>query len=364
MAMKIFVGSLPATINEQTLLDTFKVYGSVTSSVVNIQKRFALITYSAYEEAETAINAMNGFEWEGAVLTVKFADNQQAAGGGALHPGAWSSSPQVVPPPAGGAVVAPPSVPPGASDRLYIKGLPAGMNDHDVRQVFGAYATVLDTKVLVPNGEHSDGTGQTVVIIKVSSAAEAASLVANLNGKVPDVLESARALEVSYAGAAKGQGGAMVTPPGAAGARYSPYGKGGGPPGPLQFANPPPPPHMGGAPVPPPAAAPGRANVAWPDDPLIPGVPEQLASLSPKSKLYIKGLPMHADDIYLYKVFSPFGRVLSVKALPNAAGGYCIGFVNYASDDEASVAIEGLKDQVLLDGSTLQIAIKTSKGSS
>jgi len=235
-----------------------------------------------------------------------------------------------------------PAVAMAQGDRIYVKGLPAGMNDDAVRETFAAYGTVLDCKVLVDSGKSDDGTGQSVAIVKLGSAAEAAWAVTNLNGNIPEGLP--RPIDVSYASKSRTETSTTI--------RASPYDAVKS--AVLSMGVVPPP-----APIRPPTAVNGMVASPPEHECLIPGLANLISQAGPNSKLYIKGLPLNADDLYLYKVFAPFGCVLSVKALPK--DGYCIGFVQYMTDAEAAGAIEGINGQMLTDGSVLQVAVKSAK---
>merc|ERR1711933_63654 len=94
-------------------------------------------------------------------------------------------------------------------------------------------------------------------------------------------------------------------------------------------------------------------------DVLVPSVSQRLAQAGPSCSLYIKGLPMGSDDLYLYKAFAPFGAVLSAKAITKED--YVIGFVHYASKAETQQAISNLTGQPLLDGTVLTVQVKQQK---
>lgn len=87
--------------------------------------------------------------------------------------------------------------------------------------------------------------------------------------------------------------------------------------------------------------------------------PSDGPEVSPDCKLYIKGLPMGADDLYLYKVFSPWARLLEAVAL--SKGNYTIGFVTCLTEAEAVECITNVNGVPLTDGTTLQVSVKTSK---
>ena len=57
------------------------------------------------------------------------------------------------------------------------------------------------------------------------------------------------------------------------------------------------------------------------------------------SKLLIDDLPYNADDLYLYRVFSPFGAILGVRAALNEDGS-CSGhgYVKFTEPGDASRA--------------------------
>merc|ERR1711997_918115 len=104
-------------------------------------------------------------------------------------------------------------------------------------------------------------------------------------------------------------------------------------------------PAMGGSgpPQPPPPSYPApvmQQSYAAAGGAFAPVVQTMKAQCSPGCKLYIKGLPVHSDDLYLYKAFSPFGRILEAVVLPK--GSYTIGFLTYASDQEAEEAIQNI----------------------
>lgn len=315
---KIFVGSLPTGITQETFQQLFQSYGTFSTIICNPEKRYGFVVYSTMEEAQTAIASMNGFQMEGTALVVKLANNQGGPGEGGGGKGGYG--------PMAGAPAAP-----AQGERLYIKGLPAGYTDDMARELFSNYGTVVDSKVLVNNGKTDDGTGQSVAIIRFGSLTEAQWLVDNLNGNIPQGL--VRPVEVSFAGQKPAQAQMGYSPyggKGAAMAQWNPAaqmmgGKGG-----------------------------GGMEVC------VPTAAALKAAATPSSTLYVKGLPVHADDLYIYRVFAPFGRVLNAKALPKET--FCIAFVTFASDMEAQEALMQVNGQVLTDGQTLQVSIKNQKG--
>jgi RNA recognition motif-containing protein len=73
---KIYVGSLPYSVNEQKLAELFAPYGTVTSVKIisdkysGQSKGFGFVEMDSSEEAQKAITALNGTQLEGRTLVV------------------------------------------------------------------------------------------------------------------------------------------------------------------------------------------------------------------------------------------------------------------------------------------------------
>lgn len=76
MAKKLYVGGLPYSTTDVELKDAFAQAGSVTSAVVIMDKMsgrskgFGFVEMSSDEEAQKAIEMMNGKDFGGRTLTV------------------------------------------------------------------------------------------------------------------------------------------------------------------------------------------------------------------------------------------------------------------------------------------------------
>ena len=76
MSTKLFVGNLSFNVTENDLQDAFAAFGTVTEvnlmldRVTNRPRGFAFVSMSNKEEAEKAIQAMNGKQLDGRALTV------------------------------------------------------------------------------------------------------------------------------------------------------------------------------------------------------------------------------------------------------------------------------------------------------
>ena len=91
MSTKLFVGNLSFKITENDLQDAFAAYGSVVETNLMMDRMsgrprgFAFVTMGSEEEAQKAIEALNGKELDGRALTVNVArprEERPPGGGG------------------------------------------------------------------------------------------------------------------------------------------------------------------------------------------------------------------------------------------------------------------------------------------
>lgn len=88
MSSKIYVGNLSFSVDETSLQSMFAEFGSVTSAKIIMDrdsgrsKGFGFVEMSSSSEAQSAIEKMNGQEFEGRALTVNEARPQEPRSGG------------------------------------------------------------------------------------------------------------------------------------------------------------------------------------------------------------------------------------------------------------------------------------------
>ena len=88
MGKKLYVGNLPFSATDQTLLDTFSQVGKVDSAKVIMDrdsgrsKGFGFVEMSTEAEANAAISRFNGSNYEGRPLTVNEAKPMAPRTGG------------------------------------------------------------------------------------------------------------------------------------------------------------------------------------------------------------------------------------------------------------------------------------------
>ena len=88
MSNKLFVGNLSFETTENDLQDAFAAFGTVTETNLMMDRStgrprgFGFVTMSTAEEAQKAIDALNGKELAGRAMTVNVARPREESGGG------------------------------------------------------------------------------------------------------------------------------------------------------------------------------------------------------------------------------------------------------------------------------------------
>ena len=88
MSNKLFVGNLSFNTTENDLNDAFAAFGTVTEANLMMDRStgrprgFGFVTMSTPEEAQKAIEALNGKEMDGRALTVNIAKPREERSGG------------------------------------------------------------------------------------------------------------------------------------------------------------------------------------------------------------------------------------------------------------------------------------------
>jgi len=245
---------------------------------------------------------------------------------------------------------APPAMP-DPSDNLYIKGLPIDFTQEMAKEVFGAYGTVLTTKIM------NFGNGSSC-LIRMGNAEMATWMFENLNGNIPQGLDTPvsiryadtptnKAQKMQEALAVMGGGGddeygkAMGKK-----GKGGPYGGGKG----VAFGN-----------IDPNLPVDIKNAVDAACSNLGGGGKKRVAPSGDESNLYVKDLPGHADELYIYKLFSPFGPLESIHLKKGDCGTWAIAFVKFMSNEGAAKAVMGLSGCLLPDGVMPKVSVKVQK---
>jgi len=86
--VKLFVGGLPFSVDDQELQEMFEAYGTVGSAKIIMDREtgksrgFGFVEFPTDSDGEAAIKALNGGSLEGRTLTVKLAEDKPRGGGG------------------------------------------------------------------------------------------------------------------------------------------------------------------------------------------------------------------------------------------------------------------------------------------
>lgn len=95
MSTKLFVGNLSYNTTENSLHDAFSAHGTVVEANLMVDRMsgrprgFGFVTMGSPEEAQKAIEAMNGAQLDGRALTVNIArpkEDRPPGGGGGRGP--------------------------------------------------------------------------------------------------------------------------------------------------------------------------------------------------------------------------------------------------------------------------------------
>mmetsp|Transcript_31895 Transcript_31895/g.36260 ORF Transcript_31895/g.36260 Transcript_31895/m.36260 type:complete len:228 (-) Transcript_31895:702-1385(-) len=74
---QVFVGNLPYSVTDEQLYNSFKEFGSIDAASIRknergLSKGHGIVTFSTVEEAQEAIDRMNGAKFNGRMVNVKF----------------------------------------------------------------------------------------------------------------------------------------------------------------------------------------------------------------------------------------------------------------------------------------------------
>jgi len=241
------------------------------------------------------------------------------------------------------------------SDNLYIKGLPLEFTEEQMQSIFSGFGVISQCKIM-------HYTTDSCALVRMGSVEMAIWMVENLNGNIPEGLSrpisirfadspttKAKKMQGQFAGLHEGDGG-FGKAVGKSIGKSSPYGQDGKSHRHVQC---------------------GNLDPQLPED-LQAAVNSVLTNLGGKgrkriahegdaSNLYVKDLPATTDDLYIYKLFSPFGPLESVVVKKGPDGSWAIAFVKYFTNEAAAKAMLGLTNCLLPDGTMPKITIKTKK---
>ncbi|XP_066958061.1 ELAV-like protein 1 isoform X18 [Macrobrachium rosenbergii] len=315
----LIVNYLPQNMTQEEIRSLFSSIGELESCKLIRDKvtgesgqslGYGFVNYVRQDDAERAINQLNGLRLQNKTIKVSYARPSSEAIKGA---------------------------------NLYVSGLPKSMTQQDLEAMFRAYGSIITSRILCDN---ITGLSKGVGFIRFDQRIEAERAIQKLNGTIPDGAQEP--ITVKFANNPSNNNKAV--PPLAA--YLSPLTR------------------RYGGPIHHPA---GRFRYI-PLSPLTrysPGSGDNLLgnSLLPGSALngsgwciFVYNLAPETEENILWQLFGPFGAVQNVKVIRDLQTNKCkgFGFVTMTNYDEAVVAIQSLNGYTL-GNRVLQVSFKTNK---
>ncbi|XP_050313407.1 ELAV-like protein 3 isoform X2 [Anthonomus grandis grandis] len=288
-----------------------EVPGVITSPLLTGQSLgYGFVNYHRPEDAEKAINTLNGLRLQNKTIKVSYARPSSEAIKGA---------------------------------NLYVSGLPKNMTQQDLEALFSPFGRIITSRILCDNitvrqfvsgaGENLPGVG----FIRFDQRMEAERAIQELNGTVPK--GSTEPITVKFANNPSNNNKAIppltayLTPQATrrfAGPIHHPTGR-------FRYS---------------PLAGDILANSMLPGN----------AMNGSGWCIFVYNLAPETEENVLWQLFGPFGAVQSVKVIRDLQTNKCkgFGFVTMTNYDEAVVAIQSLNGYTL-GNRVLQVSFKTNK---
>ncbi|XP_076279237.1 ELAV-like protein 1 isoform X10 [Lasioglossum baleicum] len=331
----LIVNYLPQSMTQDEIRSLFSSIGDVESCKLIRDKLtgqslgYGFVNYQRPEDAEKAINTLNGLRLQNKTIKVSYARPSSEAIKGA---------------------------------NLYVSGLPKNMTQLDLENLFSSYGRIITSRILCDNITEPIPTGLSkgVGFIRFDQRVEAEKAIQELNGSIPK--GSSEPITVKFANnpsnnnkaippltaylapqATRRFGGPIHHPTGRF--RYIPLS---------------------------PLSSTGKAMLAINKglQRYSPLAGDLLAnSMLPGNAMngsgwciFVYNLAPETEENVLWQLFGPFGAVQSVKVIRDLQTNKCkgFGFVTMTNYDEAVVAIQSLNGYTL-GNRVLQVSFKTNK---
>ncbi|XP_063220357.1 ELAV-like protein 1 isoform X3 [Bacillus rossius redtenbacheri] len=338
----LIVNYLPQTMTQEEIRSLFSSIGEVEScklirdKVTGQSLGYGFVNYHRPEDAEKAINTLNGLRLQNKTIKVSYARPSSEAIKGA---------------------------------NLYVSGLPKNMTQQDLENLFSPYGRIITSRILCDNitvRQFVSGAGDSIPclskgvgFIRFDQRIEAERAIQELNGTIPK--GSTEPITVKFANNPSNNNKAI--PPIAA--YLAPQARRFG--GPIH--------HPTGRfryiPLSP-LSSTGKTMLAINKglQRYSPLAGDLLAnSMLPGNAMngsgwciFVYNLAPETEENVLWQLFGPFGAVQSVKVIRDLQTNKCkgFGFVTMTNYDEAVVAIQSLNGYTL-GNRVLQVSFKTNK---
>ncbi|XP_024942974.1 ELAV-like protein 1 isoform X11 [Cephus cinctus] len=307
----LIVNYLPQTMTQEEIRSLFSSIGEVESCKLIRDKvtddagrqslGYGFVNYHRPEDAEKAINTLNGLRLQNKTIKVSYARPSSEAIKGA---------------------------------NLYVSGLPKNMTQQDLENLFSPYGRIITSRILCDN---ITGLSKGVGFIRFDQRVEAERAIQELNGTIPK--GSSEPITVKFANNPSNNNKAI--PPLAAYLAPQATRRFGGPihhpTGRFRYS---------------PLAGDLLANSMLPGN----------AMNGSGWCIFVYNLAPETEENVLWQLFGPFGAVQSVKVIRDLQTNKCkgFGFVTMTNYEEAVVAIQSLNGYTL-GNRVLQVSFKTNK---
>lgn len=302
----LIVNYLPQTMTQEEIRSLFSSIGEVEScklirdkvTVSGQSLGYGFVNYVRPEDAEKAINTLNGLRLQNKTIGVSYARPSSEAIKGA---------------------------------NLYVSGLPKSMTQQDLENLFSAYGRIITSRILCDN---ITGLSKGVGFIRFDQRVEAERAIQKLHGTIPD--GAAEPITVKFAN--NPSNNAKAIPPLAA--YLSPQRRFGGP---IHHPT-------------------GRFRYSpMAGDLLANSLMAGNAVNGSGWCIFVYNLAPETEENILWQLFGPFGAVQNVKVIRDLQTNKCkgFGFVTMTNYDEAVVAIQSLNGYAL-GNRVLQVSFKTN----
>ncbi|XP_076220817.1 ELAV-like protein 3 isoform X4 [Nomia melanderi] len=325
----LIVNYLPQSMTQDEIRSLFSSIGEVESCKLIRDKLtgqslgYGFVNYHRPEDAEKAINTLNGLRLQNKTIKVSYARPSSEAIKGA---------------------------------NLYVSGLPKNMTQQELENMFSSYGRIITSRILCDNitvrqfvtggGDIIPGLSKGVGFIRFDQRIEAEKAIQELNGTVPK--GSSDPITVKFANNPSNNNKAI--PPLTAYLAPQATRRFGGPihhpTGRFRYI----------------PLSPLSRYSPLAGDLLANSMLQGNAVNGSGWCIFVYNLAPESEENVLWQLFGPFGAVQSVKVIRDLQTNKCkgFGFVTMTNYDEAVVAIQSLNGYTL-GNRVLQVSFKTNK---
>ncbi|XP_076341344.1 ELAV-like protein 4 isoform X1 [Tachypleus tridentatus] len=316
----LIVNYLPQTMTQEEIRSLFSSIGEVEScklirdKVTGQSLGYGFVNYIRSDDAEKAINTLNGLRLQNKTIKVSYARPSSEAIKGA---------------------------------NLYVSGLPKSMAQQELENLFHPFGRIITSRILCDNitGINIPGLSKGVGFVRFDQRIEAERAIKQLHNTIPD--GATEPITVKFANNPSNNAKAIAP----LAAFLSPQRRF---PGPIHHpAN-----RFRYIPLSPISRYSPIAGDLLAANPLLAGNAVNGSGWC----MFVYNLAPDTEENLLWQLFGPFGAVQSVKVIRDLQTNKCkgFGFVTMTNYDEALVAIQSLNGYTL-GNRVLQVSFKTNK---